>query len=160
MKSLDKETNLSPTPLECSAQLVELTPVVMLRIRGEMRRRTVPGLSIQQFRALNYLRRHPQSSLSHLANYLELTLPSTSKLVQQLVDKQVITRNGAADRRRISLSLTQTGISAFTAASLQTQEQLAAELTGLTQTELATLSKGLQVLSKALVGGAARVNLP
>ncbi len=160
MKSLDKETNSYPTPLECSAQLVELTPAIMIRIRGEMRRRTLPGLSIQQFRALNYLRRHPQSSLSRLSAHLGLTPPSTSKLVQQLVAKQVISRRSAADRRRISLSLTQLGISAFTTARLETQQQLAVDLTCLTQDELSTLSKGLLVLSKAFMGGAAGVNLP
>ncbi len=160
MKSLDKETNLYPTPLECSAQLVALTPAIMGRIRSEMRLRTLPGLSIQQFRALDYLRRHPQSSLSNLSVHLGLALPSTSKLVQQLVVKQVITRRSAADRRRVCLSLTQPGIKAFTTARLETQQQLAQNLSSLTGAELSTLSKGLQVLSKAFVGGAAGVNLP
>ena len=160
MKSLEKETNLSPSPLECSAQLVELTPAIMIRIRGEMRRRTMPGLSIQQFRALNYLRRHPQSSLSNLSVHLGLTPPSTSKLVQQLVAKQVVTRRSAADRRRVSLSLTQIGITAFTTARLETQQQLAEKLNSLTKAELSTLSKGLNVLSSVFEGGAVVVNIP
>jgi DNA-binding MarR family transcriptional regulator len=160
MKSLDKETNLSPTPLECSAQLVELTPAIMSRIRKEMRSRTLPGLSIQQYRALNYFRRHPQSSLSDLSAHLGLTLPSTSKLVQQLVAQKVITRRSASDRRRISLSLTQIGITALITARLETQQQLAENLSSLTDEELSILSKGLHVLSTIFVGGAAGVNIP
>jgi DNA-binding MarR family transcriptional regulator len=160
MQSLDKETNLSPTPMDCSARLVELTPVIMRRIRGEMRRRTMPGLSVQQFRTLSYLRIHPRSSLSDLSAHLGLTLPSTSKLVQQLVKQKVITRRSAVDRRRVCLSLTQSGNEAFATARFETQQQLAENLSSLTQAELSTLLAGLEVLGTAFTGGSAGVNLP
>jgi MarR family transcriptional regulator for hemolysin len=118
------------------------------------------GLSVQQFRTLNYLRKHPKSSLSRLALHLGLSLPSTSKLVQQLVAKQVITRRCAADRRRISLSLTRIGIAALTTASLETQQQLAENLSSLNETELQAVFEGLHVLKKAFVGGASGVSIP
>ena len=160
MQSLDKETILSVSPLECSAQLVELTPVIMRRIRGEMRRRTIPGLTVQQFRTLNYLQLHPRSSLSDLAAHLGLTLPSTSKLAQQLVVQKVIVRRSATDRRRVCLSLTQQGITALDRARLETQQQLAQNLSSLTQKELDIVSDALRVLNLAFSRGGAGVNIP
>ena len=160
MQSLDKETILPASPLDCSAQLVELTPVIMRRIRGEMRRRTIPGLTVQQFRALNYLQVYPQSSLSALAAHLGLTLPSTSKLVQQLVVQKVIVRRSATDRRRVCLSLTQQGITALDRARLETQQQLAQNLSSLNQKELDIVSAALRVLNLAFSRGGAGVNIP
>ncbi len=160
MQSLAKETIPQTSPSDCAAQLIEVTPVIMRRIRGEMRRRTIPGLSVPQFRTLNYLQRHPRSSLSDVSAHLGITLPSTSKLVQNLVAQKVVLRRSARDRRRICLSLTQQGITALTTARLETQQQLAESLSSLTQKELTVVSAALRVLSSAFSGGGKGVDLP
>ena len=166
MQSLAKETVAQvkepvtrPSPSDCSAQLIEVTPLLMRRIRHEMRRRTMPGLSVPQFRTLNYLRRHPRSSLSDVAAHLGLTLPSTSKLVQKLVAQKVVLRRGATDRRRVCLSLTQEGITALSVAHLETRQHLADGLSPLTTKELATVSAALQILNAAFSGGSAIVDI-
>jgi DNA-binding MarR family transcriptional regulator len=160
MQSLVKETNLPTLPSDCSAQLIEVIPVIMRRIRGEMRRRTMPGLAVPQFRTLNYLQEHPRASLSDVAAYLGLTLPSTSKLIQKLVTQKAVVRRGARDRRRVCLSLTQQGITALDQARLETQQQLAQNLSSLTQKELNVVSAALRVLNLAFSRGGAGVNIP
>ena len=160
MQLLDKATitqsneiTTPPSPSECAAQLIEVTPIIMGRISSEMRRRTLSGLTVPQFRTLNYLKVHPKASLSDVAAHLGLTLPSMSKLVQNLVTQKVITRRGATDRRRVCLSLTQQGITALAAARLETQQQLAENLGSLKQKEIATVSTALNILNKAFSGG-------
>ncbi|MDO8687257.1 MAG: MarR family winged helix-turn-helix transcriptional regulator [Dehalococcoidales bacterium] len=159
MQSLAKETIPQASPSDCSAQLIEVTPVIMRRIRGEMRRRTIPGLTVPQFRALNYLQRHPRSSLSDVAAHLGITLPSTSKLVQNLVVQKVVLRRSATDRRRVCLSLTQQGITALAVARLETQRQLDEVLSSLKQDELATVSAALRILNTVFAGGSTGVDI-
>ncbi|MBI4216487.1 MAG: MarR family transcriptional regulator [Chloroflexi bacterium] len=120
----------------------------------------MPGLSIPSFRALNYLRRHPGASLSEVAKHLGLTLPSASKLVQKLVTQKVVARRVAEDRRRICLSLTQRGRTAFALARLETHQQLAEGLRSLSKEELATVSAALRVLGGAFSQGGADVSVP
>jgi MarR family transcriptional regulator for hemolysin len=117
------------------------------------------GLTIPQFRALNYLQTHPRCSLSDVADHLGLSLPSTSKLVQNLVIQKVIVRRSAQDRRRVCLSLTQQGMTALAAAHIETQQQLAKILSSLTQEELSAVLSVLQILNKAFTGGGAGVNI-
>ncbi|MBI4305401.1 MAG: MarR family transcriptional regulator [Chloroflexi bacterium] len=144
---------------DCAAQLLEVTPLVMRRIRGEMRRRTMPGLSIAQFRALNYLSRHPGASLSELAEFLGLTPPSASKLVQKLVMQRVIARRVGRDRRRVRLSVTRQGRTALDVARLETRQQLAASLESLSERELAIVSAGLQIIAEAFSASDADVSV-
>jgi DNA-binding MarR family transcriptional regulator len=159
VQSLAKESIIPISPSECSAQLIELTPIIMRNIRAEMQRRTMSGLTVPHFRTLNYLERNPRSSLSDLAEFLGLTLPSTSKLVQKLVLQKVVTRRVATDRRRVCLSLTQSGIAALAQARLETRQKLAENLSSLTQAELAMVSAALRVLSSAFSGGGSGVNI-
>ena len=116
MQQLAGETIMPPSLSECAEQLLEVTPLIMRRIRAEMRRRTMPGLSVPQFRALNYLRQHPGASLNVVAEHLGLTPPTASKLIQKLVADRVVARRVASDRRRVCLSLTHSGITALSAA--------------------------------------------
>jgi DNA-binding MarR family transcriptional regulator len=156
---LDKET-INVTSSDCSLQLMELVPIMMRGITNEMRQRTMPGLSMPQYRTLNYLQRHPQASLSDVAAFLGLTLPSTSKLVQKFVAQKIVTRRVAKDRRRVCLSLTQEGSEALAHARQETHKKLMETLSSLTPEELATVATALRVLNGAFTGGGPGVNLP
>ena len=159
MQQLDKENNLVVSTSDAAAQLVEIIPLIMRRIRSEMHLRTMPGLSVPQFRTLHYLMGHPQASLSELAEFLGLSLPSTSKLVQKLVTQKIVTRRGAADRRRVCLSLTERGRTASALAHLETRQQLAANLQHLSPEELETVTNALSILRRAFAKGSADVNV-
>jgi DNA-binding MarR family transcriptional regulator len=160
VQSLAKETIIQANPSDCSAQLIEVAPVIMRRIRSEIRRRTMPGLSLPQFRTLAFLETHPRASLSDVAAHLGLTLPSTSKLVQNMVARKVMIRRRSIDRRRVCLSLSQEGITALATARMETRQQLAESLNSLTQEELSAVSAALNILNKVFSRGSTGVNLP
>ncbi len=143
----------------CAEQVLDITPWIMHRIRGEMASRTMSGLTLPQFRILTYLRRHPRASLNEIAEHLGLTPPTVSKLVQKLVTQNVISRRAGTDRRRVSLSLTQLGTTALAKARLETRRQLADSLRSLPTKDLATLSAGLRMLRQAFVEGGTNVNV-
>src|SRR4030042_6511601 len=92
-------------PVDCSARLLEVVPSIMRHIRHELRSHAMQGLTVPQFRTLNYLRRHPDASLSSVAEHLGLTPPTVSKMIQKLVEQGIIIRNSALDRRQVRLSL-------------------------------------------------------
>ena len=95
---------------ECARQLLDTTPQIMRFIRAEMRSHRGHDLSVPQFRTLTFVNRNPEVSLSHLADHLGLTLPSTSKLVDGLVNQKIIIRHKSKeDRRRLTLALTKSG---------------------------------------------------
>lgn len=146
-------------PIDCSARLIEVVPQIMKRIRGELRSRTMPGLNVPQFRTLTYLRRHPDASLSNVANHLGLTPPTVSKMIQKLVDQGIIKRNTSSDRRRVCLSLSEEGISALKKAREETLRQLAENLKTLSDEELGTLSAALDVLGRVFLRNETDVNV-
>jgi DNA-binding MarR family transcriptional regulator len=119
----------------------------------------MPGLSLPEFRALNYLSQHPEASLNVVAEHLGLTPPTASKLVQKLVTDGVVVRKAATDRRRVCLSLTESGKSALSAARVETRQQLAECLGSLNQKELNAVSMALKALGRAFSQGGVNVNL-
>ncbi|MDO8749690.1 MAG: MarR family transcriptional regulator [Dehalococcoidia bacterium] len=149
MKPLELESIPGTSLSDCSAQLLDVVPLIMRRIRREMRRHSMPGLSVAQFRTLIYLQRHPGTSLSEVSDFLGLTNPSASKLVDRLVMDKAVSRRIAQDRRRISLSLTERGQTALELARLEARNQLADSLKELSPEDLATVTSALDILDKA-----------
>ncbi|HEY96176.1 MAG TPA: MarR family transcriptional regulator [Dehalococcoidia bacterium] len=146
-------------PADCSARLLEVVPSIMRHIRKELRSRAMQGLTVPQFRALNYLRRHPDASLSSVAEHLGLTPPTVSKMIQKLVEQGIIIRNSASDRRQVRLSLSAAGISALTQAREETRKQLAENLKTLSQEELKHLLSTLEILEHVFSKNGTNVNI-
>src|SRR5512135_129538 len=91
-------------------QVLEAVPLVMRTIRAQLRSHRRTDISVPQFRAMGYIDRNEGASLSDLASYIGLTLPSMSKLIDGLVARKLVTRAAdSMDRRRICLSLTPLG---------------------------------------------------
>src|SRR5215510_12926458 len=131
----------------CAQALMETTPQILQSIRMEMRRGRGAELSIPQFRTLRFIQRHPDSSLSDLADHLGLTLPSVSKLVDGLVKQKLISRKESAeDRRKITLLLTETGASIVDSARADARANLAKKLKGLSDNDLETISQAMLIL--------------
>ena len=136
----------------CARELMETAPKIVQTIRVEMRRGRKPDLSIPQFRALRYVQRHPDISLSDLAEYLGLTLPSVSKLVDGLVQQALILRQeSTVDRRRLTLILTSEGESIVDKARADAQANLADSMKSLKQDELQTIHQALELLHSLFV---------
>jgi MarR family transcriptional regulator for hemolysin len=101
---------MDASPEECVREVLDVIPMVMRSLRAEFRSHRGRDLSIPQYRTLMYLRRTPGKSLADLAEHLGITPPSTSKLVDGLVKRGLVSRQDfPADRRKIVLSLTQAG---------------------------------------------------
>jgi DNA-binding MarR family transcriptional regulator len=142
MKSFAKETNLT-----AAQEILEAVPLVMRYIREQMRLNRGAGLSVPQFRALTFIKHNAGASLSGIAGYLGLALPSISKLVEGLVAKGfVIRRDDTRDRRRVALNLTLSGEAVLASARLETLPRLAERLSGLTSEECATVVSAARIM--------------
>ncbi len=135
------------TPKETAHEVLEAVPAVMRIVRTEMRRHTTLDLSVPQFRALGFIHRRPGASLSDLADYIGLTLPTMSKMVDGLVERKLMKRQTpAADRRRVTLELTSRGDALWQSARESTQAALAERLALLSEQERATIVQAMQIL--------------
>jgi len=136
----------------CAHALMDTAPQIMQAIRMEMRRSRGSTISIPQFRTLRFIQKNPDSSLSHLAEHLGLTLPSVSKLVDGLVKQKLITRKAStADRRKLTLLLTQTGTAIVDSARTDARAHLAQKLKDLPEADLQTISQAMQLLHPLFV---------
>jgi DNA-binding MarR family transcriptional regulator len=139
---------------ECARQLLDTTPQVMRFIRAEMRSHRGHDLSVPQFRTLTFVNRNPEVSLSHLAEHLGLTLPSTSKLVDGLVNQKIIIRHESKeDRRRLTLALTKNGQDILRVAREATQNHLKDVLHELSADELSTVIHAMNLLQSLFTKG-------
>jgi MarR family transcriptional regulator for hemolysin len=132
----------------CAHELMDTAPKIIQSIRSEMRSGHGANLSIPQFRSLRFIQRNPDTSLSDLANHLGLTLPSVSKLVDGLVKKGLISRQeSTADRRRLTLGLTQSREAIINSARANAQVNIAKILSNLSNEELNTIHRTLELLN-------------
>jgi len=139
---------------ECARQLLDTTPQIMRFIRAEMRSHRGHDLSVPQFRTLTFINRNPEVSLSHLADHLGLTLPSTSKLVDGLVNQKIITRHESKeDRRRLTLALTKNGEDILRKARGATQNHLKEVLCELPAEELSMVIQAMNLLQPLFAKG-------
>ena len=101
---------MSVTPELCAREILDVTPIVMQALRVQIRAQRQDDLSVPQFRTLAFLRRHPGSSLSAAAEFIGLTLPTMSVLIEGLVQRGFVNRTpDQLDRRRVLLTLTPEG---------------------------------------------------
>ncbi len=98
------------TPEECAQELLEIVPLIMRDIRCEMRKRKTAELDVPQFRTMIFVDRNKGASLSEAADHMGLTLPSMSKMVDNLLKSGLMIREEhPKDRRRIKLAVTSRG---------------------------------------------------
>ena len=131
----------------CARELMDTCPQIVQSIRVEMRRGRGGDLSIPQFRTLRFIQRNPDTSLSGLADFLGLTLPSVSKLVDGLVKQELVFRQEShIDRRRLTLILTPAGETIVNSARAEAQSNLIKRLNTLCDDELETIQKAMELL--------------
>jgi MarR family transcriptional regulator for hemolysin len=143
---------------ECAHELLETVPLIMRDIRSQMRNRRRPDLTVPQFRTLSYINRNPDASLSDVANHLGLALPSTSKLVDELFKKGLITREEhTQDRRRVKLAVTSRGISILEASRQGTLVSLSEKLASLNVDDRAAIVSAMRTLRVVFAAEKAKV---
>jgi DNA-binding MarR family transcriptional regulator len=132
---------------ECAHQVLEVVPLVMRAIRGHMRSHRTPDLSVPQFRTLAFLDGREGASLSEVAEHIGLTLPSMSKMIDGLVERNLVTRDSdPADRRRVRLCLTWHGRVVLQTAQEATQDYLARKLAALPADQQAMITEAMRSL--------------
>jgi DNA-binding MarR family transcriptional regulator len=137
----------SATSADCAAAVLDVVPSVMRSIRCKMRAATGENLSVVQFRTLAYLDRNRGGSLSDVAEFIGLTLPSASKLVQSLILKGFLTRETVvSDRRKSALAPTSRGVKILETARKTTHRQLADELSKIPGEQRRTIVSALAAL--------------
>jgi DNA-binding MarR family transcriptional regulator len=104
------DRNRRADPDRCAAAVVDVGLAVARLVRAEMRRQGPGGLTVPQVRALAFVNADPTCSPSLLADYLMLSRPAVTRLLDGLVDRRLLTRRGHPDdRRRLQLAVTRTG---------------------------------------------------
>jgi DNA-binding MarR family transcriptional regulator len=125
MQSLQSATDPSAGSYVCAQELLDTVPLVMRIIRSHMRGHR-SGLTVPQFRTLCYVDSSTGSTLSEVADFIGLSLPAMSRLVDGLAEKGMIKRRPCLDDRRlVRLSLTASGQSAIRGARALAQAKLA-----------------------------------
>ncbi len=133
-------------------EVVDAALLVTRLVRREVGRRRPGGLTVSQVRALSFLHWNPGASLADVAEYIGLGAPATSRMVDDLVRRELVARAAAADdRRRIALALLPAGSGALEAAVAAARTPLAERLEALGAQEKARLSAAMTSLREALV---------
>jgi len=137
----------------CAREILDVMPLVMQDLRRTMRSQSTPDLRFPELRSLAFLRLNPGSSLTDLAEYIGVSLPSMSKLVDTLTYKGFLERSpDAADRRRIRLDLTEAGRSILSTSSVAVKASFSMKLALLHPEELEQVIGGLQLLKRLFKG--------
>lgn len=131
----------------CAAQLLEVVPLMMRAIRAQVRSHSGSEMSVPQFRALAFLGRNESAMLGEVADFLGLTLPAASKLIDGLVATGLAARRmDPEDRRKVMLSLTAAGRRKYGGLLKFTGDFLGERVARLTQRQRAGISAAMRAL--------------
>lgn len=133
---------------------LETVPLVMRTIRALMRAEVGVGtdLTVPQFRALGYIDRHRGTSLTQVADHLGVSMSSASRLIDALVNRKLVDRTLAEDRRKVTLNLMPAGEALRIKVRQRTQRGLDATFQRLTPDQRNALANALVTLEE-LFGG-------
>lgn len=152
MQQMHVATNTSSG--DVAGELIEVVPLVMRTIRALMREQRAADLSVPQFRALTYVRRHADTSVSAVAEHLGLSVPAASRLIDALVSRGLVGRQLlASDRRYVTLRLSPEGERTLEAMRAHATRKLAERLERLSPEQRTLIVQAFEPL-RALFGEA------
>ncbi|HVA58127.1 MAG TPA: MarR family transcriptional regulator [Gemmatimonadaceae bacterium] len=94
----------------CAEAVVDAGLAVSRLVRAQLRRTRPRGLTLPQLRALAFVNADPACAPSQVAEYLMLSRPAVTRLLDGLVRRKLVTRHpDPSDRRRLRLALTSAG---------------------------------------------------
>lgn len=138
---------MSASTYPCARALLETAPAIVQAIRMQMRAERLHELSVPQFRTLAFIGRQPGCSLSDAAEFIGMTLPSMSVLINGLVAEGLVLRQTSLlDRRRVTLNLTEAGAAVHARALEGTLAWLSLQLESLPETERQTVMEAMEIL--------------
>jgi DNA-binding MarR family transcriptional regulator len=140
-------------PLEACAEAVMETGLLVGRlVRAQAWSHRASTLSDVQLRTLTLINAHPDCAPSGLADYMLLSRPAITRVVDELVAQRLVARQpGAADRRRVALRVTAAGRRRVEAHLAGARAALAERLADLSPAERATVLEAMAILGPRLV---------
>ena len=142
--------NGGPRAEQCADAVLDVAPAVMDALRAATRRQVGDQMSVPQFRCLHFVGRSPGCSVSEVAAFLGVTLPTASAMVDRLVRAGAIRMLASRDdRRRTHLHLTAAGRVRLREIRKGAHADLATTLARLKPDELRRLQDGLDLLRRA-----------
>ena len=145
MQSLQGASNFVAVQ-DCAREVLDVVPAVLRPLRRQMRSHRA-GLSIPQFRSLAFVDRYDGASLSMVAEHLDLSLPTVSRMINGLVQRGYLQRKSSEDdRRHVSLSLRAKGQEIMREARQATQQYLSERFENLTDEQRQALVAAMQAL--------------
>ncbi len=141
----------------CARAILDTVPGVVQAIRVEMRLERMHDLSVPQFRTLAYIGRQPGCSLTDVAEFIGLTAPTMSVLINGLVERELVRREASLlDRRRVVLNLTDAGVQMHTRALDGTLAWLSGLLAPLAENERLLVIQAMDLLRPIFAAEATR----
>lgn len=127
--------------------MIETIPIVMQFMRRQMRKSSPEGLSVPQLRTLYYINAHDHPSLSDTADFIGLSLPAMSRLVDALVRRKMVTRASCTnDRRQVRLAITEAGKASLNIAWDGAHVRLTRELAAIPKEDRDAVMAAMQIL--------------
>lgn len=138
-----------PDAVACAARLIAVVPGVMDALRASMRRNIDDALSVPQFRCLGFIARNPGCSVSDVAAFLGVTMPTASVMVDRLVRApHVVAVTSTTDRRRTELRVNAPGRALLDRIRAGAQRDMAAALGDAGDEELEAVLQALELLHR------------
>jgi len=138
---------MEPSAEDCAGVMLEAIPAAMRVIRQHLRAHRLAGLSVPQLRVLGFLDRCGPATLSAVAEHVGTTRPSMSRMIQALVERQLVRRQGGSlDRRTVCLEIAAKGRRILEIARRATVAQLAQQIGSLRAEEVGRLRQAMSLL--------------
>ena len=130
-----------------ASEVLKVVPSMMRTIKKKWKRGQIYGVTQSQFHLLLFIENNPGASLLDVAKYLGMTSPSASASVDEMVIKELLCREGSRDdRRKITLTITQSGQNLLDQISEQSKIDLAPHLQSLTDEERLMVFDAMKLL--------------
>lgn len=140
----------------CAAAVMDAGLLVSRFVRAELWRHKPEGLSIGQFRGLAYVNAYPDCAPSELAEYLMLTRPAVTRLVDELVRRKLVARREhPGDRRRQTLAVTASGCRILDSHFTLVRSLVAKRLESLSRAEQERVREAMTILATQFASGRA-----
>jgi DNA-binding MarR family transcriptional regulator len=148
VQNFAKETNLDASE-ECAGLITDVIPMLMRILRCEIGNIRPADITVPQLRTMACLQAHAGISLTELAEHLGFLPSSASKVVDQLLTRDLLTRQiDPSDRRRAILTLTPAGLAALDETRSAIQAFIGKQLAQLSPDKLSTISDAMLQLQQ------------
>ena len=148
MKQFQDETDTSAATADA---VIRGSWRVIRIVRAAVESRQTTDLTMTQLQTLSFLFSTPGASLSDVATHLGLQMPTTSKVVDSLVQQHRVARTSVpGNRRKLSLHITAAGRKVMGSAARPGMSTVAELLGQLTVRERRTVDRAMSLLQGAL----------